>query len=363
VAFDPNDEDYQRLSLQFARSLDGGDAGSVVRAFASFGHRFAQDHDSLPQTDEDRAFHLVAQATMAIDYQLPFTEDDEQANRLIERGHRLLDEALALDPGCADALRMKRASEVAGFDAYFDFLHEVEKDVRDCCEERRKRALATDEGERAELGANLAMRPYLRWLAMEAEKALICGRNRQCLRICERALEADPQDMADVRFTAALAYAKLEDAAGLEALAARSATLGVPRRHEGADAWTLLARVSIAHSRHLPDEATRLMRTILDTYPHAAATLSLQHELPDGVFSRLAVPPYSEDELILATSEATVLFQEGRDRSDRGALGSWVADEAEELDPADVRMVRAYERGAGARQGHARPGSSDGGQA
>ena len=211
MSFDPNREDYQRLGLRFARSLDGGDPSGAAKAFASFGRRFSQDRDSLPQTDADRAFHLVARATMVIDYQLPFAESDARAAELIQRGHTLLDEALALDPNCHDAVRMQHAATIAGFDAFFHYLEQGEKDVRRSCAAARDAALAKDEGERSLLEAELAMRPYLRWLATMADKALICGRNRQCLDICRRALEADPNDAADVRFSAALAYAKLED--------------------------------------------------------------------------------------------------------------------------------------------------------
>ena len=60
MAHDPRREDYQRLSLRFAEELDKGDPADAARAFASFGRRFAQDRDGLPQTDADRAFHLVA---------------------------------------------------------------------------------------------------------------------------------------------------------------------------------------------------------------------------------------------------------------------------------------------------------------
>ena len=55
-----------------------------------------------------------------------------------------------------------------------------------------------------------------------------------------------------------------------------------------------------------------------------------QRELPDGVFARLAVAPLSEDELILAVSEGTVLLQEGRDAQARGAFGSWVVGQMEQ---------------------------------
>ena len=71
-------------------------------------------------------------------------------------------------------------------------------------------------------------------------------------------------------------------------------------------------------------EANRLLRRLVETYPHASAALTAQKELPDGVFSRLAVAPFSEDELILAISEGTVLLQEGRDDAGRGVLGSWI---------------------------------------
>ena len=67
---------------------------------------------------------------------------------------------------------------------------------------------------------------------------------------------------------------------------------------------------------------------LIELYPQAAVTLARQRELPDGVFSRLSVPPFSEDELILAVSEATVLTQEGRDSLGRGTLGSWLLQES-----------------------------------
>ena len=63
MAFDPKREDYQRLALRFAHELDAGDPMIAARSFASFGRRFAQDRDSLPQSDSDRAFHLVTLAT------------------------------------------------------------------------------------------------------------------------------------------------------------------------------------------------------------------------------------------------------------------------------------------------------------
>ena len=321
MAYDPHREDYQRLGLRFARSLDGQDPTTATRAFASFGRRFAQSRDSLPQTDADRAFHLVAEATTLIDYELPFA-DDAHAEELIEQGHRLLDEAIALDPRCHDAIRMKSAADSPSFEGYLDFLTAGSEDVRRSCEEARTLAVYDDSPERASLEADIAMRPYYRWLATQAGKAVICGRNREAIQLGERLLELDPQDSSDVRFTVAIAYAKLEDEAGLERFAARTRPL---RRANTDDAWMQLSRIALAHKRHDLGEARRLLATLVECYPQAQLTLGSQKELPDGVFARLAVAPFSEDELVLAVSEGTVLLQEGRDDAGRGVLGTWIA--------------------------------------
>ena len=331
MAYDPYREDYQRLGLRFARSLDGQDPAAATRAFASFGRRFSQNRDSLPQSDADRAFHLVAEATTLIDYELPFADDDH-AEELIDRGHQLLDEALTLDAHCYDALRMKSAADSPSFEGYYSFLLEHADEVRAICEETRNRIIigssqqiAGSSPERDLLEADLVMRPYYRWLATLASKAVICGRNREAIRLGERLLELDPLDSSDVRFTCTLAYAKLEDDDGLDRFVARTKHL---RRANTDDAWLQLSRVALAHKRREMSEARRLVAQILTTYPHAGEALTMQKELPDGVFSRLAVPPFSEDELILAVSEGTVLLQEGRDDAGRGVLGTWVAQAA-----------------------------------
>lgn len=321
VAYDPHREDYQRLGLRFARSLDGQPPSSATRAFATFGRRFSQNRDALPQSDADRAFHLVAEATTLIDYELPFA-DDSRAITLIEQGHRLLDEAISLDGRCHDAIRMKAAADAPSFEDYYRFLASGADEVRASCEELRAQATRDDSDERAILEADIAMRPYYRWLATQASKAVICGRNRTAIRICEQLLELDREDSADVRFTCAIAHAKLEDEDGLERLAAHTRPL---LRANTEDAWLQLARISLAHTRHDLAEARRQLIRLTETYPHATLALTSQKELPDGVFGRLVVAPFSEDELILAISEGTVLLQEGRDDAGRGVLGSWIA--------------------------------------
>lgn len=345
LAFDPQREDYQRLGLRYAATLDPSDPAAATRAFANFGHRFSQNRDSLPQSDEDRAFHLVVMATSIIDYQLPFSTD-QQAERLVERGHQLLDEALSLDAHCYDALRMKAAADSESFDAYYQYLSKGAGGVRAYCQEQCERSRAAATGERAQLAADIAMRPYVRWIATQAEMALICGRNREALRQAQGLLELNPADQADVRFSAALACAKLEDEAALDALAASEA---IHAHRATDDGWMQLARIGLAYKAHDYDRARSVLDVLLGTYPHAAETLIRQSELPDGVFSRLAVAPYSEDELILAVSEGTVLLQEGRDPQNRGFLGRWLAAECSRRDPAAAREVRQMGGGAGDR--------------
>lgn len=345
MAFDPQREDYQRLGLRFAISLNATSPAEATRAFASFGRRFARDRDSLPQSDADRAFGLVAVAARGIDYELPFATDEE-AEHIIEHSHALLDEALSLDERCFDAVRMKAAAECPSFESYYAYLLERSDEVRVICEERRD-ALETecDGDERSKLASSIAMRPYLRWVASQAEQALICGRNREALRWANVALEVDPRDAADVRFSAALAYAKLEDEQGLDTLGTDDR--GAGRGRHAADAWTQIARVALAHKRYDLDAASAEFDKLLQAYPHAAESFVRQIELPDGVYARLAVQPFSEDELVLAISEATVLLQEGRDPSGRGVLGTWLANQAAaRLPQAVLAMLAAEAAGA-----------------
>lgn len=344
MSHDPKREDYQRLSLRFASELDGAEPGVAARAFAAFGRRFAQDRDSLPQSDADRAFHLVALATEVVDYRLPFASD-EQAPALIQRGKDLLDEALSLDPTCYDALRMRSSSESPTVETRYRLLSERADEVRGYCEARRDEALAGADGERAQLAASLAMRPYWRWLASLAEEALVCGRNRMAADAAERLLRSDPADSCDVRFTLAYALAKLEDEKSLDALEARYPTISPARPAN--DAWMLFARVALAHKRCDFAAARELLGRLLAAYPQGAAVLIRQGELPDGEFSRLRVRPYSEDELVLATSEGIVLLQEGNDRTGKGVLGAWVADQVARMSPDAAREAEREAREEG----------------
>ena len=325
MSHNPIWEDYQRMGLRFVLSLDTTSTISVTRAFSSFSRRFTSDRDALPQTDSDRAFHLVTLAADLIDQELPIS-DDNRAEEIIEDGHRMLDEALSLDKNCHDALRMQALANCSSFGAALDFLEEHEQEVHDSCEKERMAAEEMPSDERRMLASDLAMRPYLRWLACEASEALILGRNRQAIEFCRRALATDPKDTVDARFTAALAFAKLEDEEGLNAFLKEAADGGAPR--VDSNAWTLMARLALAYKRRDNEGCERYLSALRTNYRRDCyETLFRQIELPEGVFARLAVEPFSEDELILCVSESTVLLQEGIDFSGRGTMGSWLRAE------------------------------------
>ena len=318
MAHDPRREDYQRLSLRYALELDGDDPFAASRAFATFGRRFAQNRDSLPQSDADRAFHLVTLATEAIDYRLPFATD-AQAEELISRGRALLDEALSLDASCWDALRMRSSAQTSSIDERCWFLAGRVDEVQASCEEERERVIEALGGERGTLGATISMRPYWRWLASMAEQALICGRNHDAVAAAERLLASDPRR--------------------------RYATISPLRAAD--DAWITLAEVALAHKRCDFPAAREGLSHLLATYPKCGFALIRQSELPDGEFARLRVQPYGEDEIIIAVSEGIVLLQEGSDRSGRGVLGSWVAKAVSELDPTAADEASRISGGEG----------------
>ena len=328
MAHDSRREDYLRMSLRFALSLDGGDPARAAREFATFGRRLARDRDSLPQSDADRAFSLVSLATDLIDYRLPFA-DDAQAETLVARGRDLLCEALSLDPDCHDAARMLFSLETPSAEERSRFLREGAEKVRVACESARDRLCdALDEARRT-LGASVAMRPWWRWLADLAECALICGRNRESIDAAEQLLASDPHDLSDVRFTLAYALAKLEDAPGLARLAERYPALAAPRAAD--DAWIQISQIALAHKSCRFADARQLTERLLATYPGSAGVLIRQAEIPDGRFARIRVPAYGEDELVVAVSEGVVLLMEGMERTGRGVLGAWVARTVSEL--------------------------------
>ena len=324
MAHDANTEDYRRLALRYVTETDTNPSEAMA-GYSRFWRDFSGNRDALPQTDADRAFHLVALATDVLDYRLPFATD-AQVDDLLSRGRNYLDEALTLDPNCFDARRMRFAMDSPSFDERLAFLTESKDEVRRICLDAATEMHDDQNEERSELAARLATAPYLRWLAALADHALVCGHNHACLNYCLELLKLDPTDISDVRYTLALCYAKMEDYESFE----RMGDLIGPGLGPVVldDAWSLIAALALAYKRHGGvRKSLRCLEEILAVYPTAPAVLMRQAELPDGLFARVHVTPYSEDELALALSEATVLTQEGAEEYHQGPFGLWIIDQ------------------------------------
>ena len=350
MAFDPIQEDCHRLILEALRR--NKTPLTDVKAINKLMGQFTQDPAPLIVHDRDRAFHLVAKAAEAIDYRIPFIADDAQAEQEATAAENMLREAAALDPKNRDAERMLTALTAATNDEYVTFLISKRDEVEH--ELALKIASAQDPYER-EAAGDLMRRPYLRWLAALASRALISGRYRMALETAEQSLAFAPDDPAGVRHTAMVAMAKLEyPAEELKRFRAvhSVAYLSTPptrRRLQGnekpLDPWTLIALMSAAWRDFDYDGAERHLRSLVRSCPHGAEALFFQTEFPDGVYARVNVAPGSTDELVLALSEATPLLQEGLGAPDNASFAAWVATNELVRSQIDESTLRAAEQG------------------
>jgi hypothetical protein len=191
MAFDPIQEDCHRLVLEALRrdNIPLTDGAAVERLM----EQFTRNPAPLIVHDRDRAGHLIAKVVEAVDYRIPFIPDDAQAEQEEAAAENMLREAAALDPANWDAQRMLTALTAESNEEYVQYLvskcDEVEHDLA------LKIASAQDSYER-EAAGDLTRRPYLRWLAALASRALISGRYRMSLEAANRSLDFAPNDPA-----------------------------------------------------------------------------------------------------------------------------------------------------------------------
>lgn len=352
MAFDPLQEDCQRLILQNMRreNISITDEAYVERCLATY----EGDPAPLIKTDRDRSFHLTARAAVLADYRVPFLTDETEADRQEDLAVGYLEEAVELDDRNWDARRMLAeidAESTTGFVSYLsEHVGQVLEDAHAAADEARSPF-------ERELAVELETRPYLRWLATLSSRLLIAGRYRASLEVAEQSLALAPTDPAGVRHTGMLSLAKLEaDQDELQRFRRRHAVAyqaGSPlqRRHhlseKRPDPWTLLAQLSAAWRAFDNAGARKLLGTLVRSCPNAAQALYQQMEFPEGLYSRVAVTPGSDDELILAISEATPLLQEGLGAPDNASFAVWIAehevvtDALDEKDRANARNYRA----------------------
>ncbi len=349
VAFDPIQEDCLRLVLENMRRervLPLENPFYIERAMTVF----QEDTARLIRTDRDRSFHLTARAAEVIDYRAPFAATEEEITHQEDLAQGYLAEAVNLDSSNWDARRMLAELESESNDDFLAFLiehrPEVERDLK-------TRIEGADNPYDREFVRDLAHRPHLRWLATTASRSLIAGRYRQALRIAEESLTVAPDDPAGVRHTAMLTLAKLESSAEELKRFRRRHALAYRverprRRHHLAerdlDPWSLIAQMSTGWRSFDLDTANRALATLLKRGSHAAEALYHQAEFPEGIFSRVSVEPGSEDELILALSEATPLLQEGLGAPEGASFSTWVAENELVQRGLDSSGGRALER-------------------
>ena len=331
MAFDPIQEDCLRLILEAMRRervYPLNDNIFIERGM----EQFREDPSKLIACDRDRSFHLMAKATEILDYHIPFLTDEAEIDRQEQRAEHYLHEAIELDASNWDAKRMLAALDAASNDEYVSYLLDnrsaVERDLESTVDEAR-------DVYAREYASDLARRPLERWLAALASRAVISGQYRLALSVAEQSLTFAPTDPAGIRHTGMLAMAKPEaNHQDIKSYRARHAiAYGIVgplrRRHHAAekslDAWTLLAELSAAYRSYDYTSADRYLHQLMRTYPDAAEPLYYQAEFPDGIFSRVNVVPGSQDELILAISEATPLLQEGIGTPDNACFASWIA--------------------------------------
>ncbi len=302
MSMNPQAEDFERLAIRWADAPHAaGEYPSMIAAITAFPELYAKNRDALPQNDADRAFALVARASLVLDRYMAAAETDQAAARLADEAARLVDEALKLDPVCYDAMRIRRHLDRAQRDAMVSFLTDSADEVHEMC-----RSLSSANGidpPDGHYSLSVYLRPYLRWMYDLANEQLGCGRYRRSLEVCARLFELDSVDMVGVRFVAAYDYVKLEDAEGLAALIARFPD-------DAESAWFLLSRCFMAYKQRRIDDAAAVLHKIVKMFPQAGCTLSYQDELPPGVFGHMECAPGSEDELYVAVSEGAVILDE-----------------------------------------------------
>lgn len=348
MAFDPIQEDCLRLILQTMRrqNIYPLENAEVIEQLMN---EYAQNPDKLVVSDQDRSFHLLARAVELSDYRAAMLPDgDDEVDRLEDQAEAYLREAVELDPKNWDAQRMLVGICADSNDEYVSYL----LDNREAVEADLSALIrsAQDPYEK-EYASDLAVRPYLRWLAAITSHAFIGGQYRLVLAVAQESLEIEPLDPAGVRYTALLAMSKLEysvaDIKKFHTKHARAFGQQQTRQRRGEreqmrqDAWSLLAQLNVLYRQFDYEGASHVLRLLLRTYPSSAQALFYQPEFPEGLYGRVNVEPGSPDELILALSEATPILQEGLGAPDCACLATWISNHSlvqEALEREDSQM-------------------------
>lgn len=287
----PRRELVERLARRRRSKLGSlSDAG-----YAELVHDVEAHPDDFVDTPQDEAFALVCRALERHDAALDgedLLDDDAffaaRRKRMARLG-RDCTEALAVDPDCLDAKLLVQLVQDINPDPALPALLELDA-------EAQAFAVAHGMPESADVWDDPELRPVMRIRAATVRTCLDSARYAMAARLGEEGMLLAPSDVQGLRHTCALAYARLEDEQGFEALDVRFSRQG--------DSWSHLSRAILlyklgripaarralaGYARLCEGGAYALMRPVLiDTY------------LPD----RPEAAPLSFEEATLAVHEA-----------------------------------------------------------
>lgn len=219
-------------------------------------------------------------------------DDEEYLKRRSARLAKLAAAAQAAAetcPTCSDARLIAAIADDKNPDGLLDALLAIEHDLYPAGAPQEAFDLDEDV-------AGIASRPWLRLKAAIARTCLDGARAKMAIAAANEVFEVDPGDSLGARYTAAIAYARLEDEEGFDALDARFAFHG--------NTWSNLARVILLYKLGRMSAARRALRGFNDLSAAGAYALLrpcfVELYLPDRPQAAVG----SLDEAFMAVHEA-----------------------------------------------------------
>lgn len=319
---DGREELVLRLAAKRRAKLELSDSGYAELLLA-----VREDPERFMEDGSDEAFAVVARAVAALDEAREgddLLDDGEFFSQRAKRMERLGDEcvrALALDPNCTEAQLLLALAQDPDPDLLLNALLAIDDDAT-----RRLGPVAQEAG--ADAWSDVFARGRLRVKAAIARTCLDSARYRMADSVARQVTGASPLDPLGARHTSALALARLEEEAALDALEASFGRRG--------DSWTQLARLILFYKLGRMGAARRALKG-LDTLCEGGVYALLRPVMVDTYLpDRPAATPYSFEEVTLAVHEADPIVVDVPD------LVTWVQDQ-----PGMVQSARAFADNAG----------------
>ena len=307
----------EELILRCARRREAALGGLSPEGFAELEAAVRENVIAFVDTPEDAAFAEVVRACETFEKTLIESDalDDEGYQmaraKALDTLKKACTHALELDPDCVDARHMRTVAAAVGFplvNMAFDELRSTYANSR--------RSLSDTKVISADLNwENVFARPHLRLIAALARHCITCTRYKGALAFGEELLALCPEDELGVRHTMAIAYARLEDEAGLNALDDRF-------NHEST-AWSLLARAVLLFRLERYGSARRALRSLVRLVDGGAYALLRPVLLPPYLPTRPEADPLGFEAAMQAVFETETVI------ADTPGFVAWAQDQPE----------------------------------